>query len=487
MAMEKARALLGGPPRVVSVGLERFAEELQRQQAPVVQVDWQPPAGGDPRLAALLARLTAGDARDRPGAASVAARIDAANATAVRRLLDSQPVLVDVVTAGDALPGLTHDLVLHAGPPIAWDAMCPLQRGAVAVGAVYEGLAPDPTEATRRLTAGAIRLAPCHAHAAVGPMTGIITASMPVLVVENRAAGNRAYVTINEGMGKVLRFGATQPEVLERLRWLRDELASALRAAIADAGGLDLNALIAQALQMGDELHMRNLASTALFVRAIAPHLTATLRHDGDRLDRVMRFLTRNNDQFFLNLAMGAAKVAADAAHGVPDSSLVTALARNGVDLGLRLSGLGDRWFTGPADLVQGLYFPGYSAADACRDIGDSAIMETAGLGGLAMATAPALVPFLGLSDTRAGQRQTQLAREITLADHPLFLLPALGGQGTPVGIDVRRVVETGITPLINTAIAHREPGIGQIGAGVAHAPPGAFVAALEALGEATS
>jgi hypothetical protein len=487
MATEKAHTLLGGPPRVVNVGLELFAAELSRQQAAVVQVDWQPPAGGDPRLAGLLARLTAGDARDDPGLASAAARIDAANATAVRRLLDSQPVLVDVLGAGDALPGMAHDLVLHAGPPIAWDAMCPLQRGAVAVGAVYEGLASDPAEAARRLAEGAIGVAPCHAHAAVGPMTGIITASMPVFVVENRAAGNRAYVTINEGMGKVLRFGATQPEVLERLRWMRDELAPALRAAIADAGGLDLNALIAQALQMGDELHMRNLASTALFVRAIAPHLTAALRRDGDRLDRVMRFLTRNNDQFFLNLAMGAAKAAADAAHGVPDSSLVTAMARNGVEMGLRVSGLGDRWFTGPADLVQGLYFPGYSAADACRDIGDSAIMETAGLGGMAMATAPALVPFLGLSDTRASLQQTQLAREITLAEHPVFLLPALGGQGTPAGIDVRKVVETGITPFINTAIAHREPGIGQIGAGVAHAPPGAFVVALEALAAATS
>jgi hypothetical protein len=496
MGIEQTRAVLGEPPRVVNVGLELFAEALQRQQVSVVQVEWQPPAGGDARLAAVLARLTDGEADDRAapasgepghrdGPAGAAARIDTANATAVGRLLDSQPVLVDVRTAGDVLPGMTGDHVLHAGPPIAWDAMCPLQRGAVVVGAIYEGLAGDPAEAMRRLAEGVIRIAPCHAHGAVGPMTGIITASMPVLVVEHRAAGNRAYATINEGMGKVLRFGATQPEVLERLRWMRDELAPALRDAIVDAAGLDLNALIAQALQMGDELHMRNLASTALFVRAIAPHLTAALRRDGDRLDRVMRFLSRNNDQFFLNLAMGAAKAGADAAHGVPDSSLVTAIARNGTELGLRVSGLGDRWFTGPADLVQGLYFPGYSAEDACRDIGDSAIMETVGLGGMAMATAPALVPFLGLSDTRAALQQTQMAREITLADHAVFLLPALSGQGTPVGIDVRKVVETGITPLINTAIAHREPGIGQIGAGVAHAPPAAFLAALEALAEA--
>jgi len=313
-------------------------------------------------------------------------------------------------------------------------------------------------------------------------MTGIITASMPVLVIENRGADNRAYATINEGMGKVLRFGATQPEVIERLRWMRDDLAPALRAAVEDAGGLDLNALIAQALQMGDELHMRNLASTALFVRAIAPHLTAALRHEGDRLDRVMRFLTRNNDQFFLNLAMGAAKAAADAAHGVPGSSLVTAMARNGVELGLRVSGLGDRWFTAPADLAQGLYFPGYGADDACRDIGDSAIMETVGLGGMAMAAAPAIVPFLGIADVGEALHRDELARELTMAEHEAFLIPALGGRGTPTGIDVRKVVESGGEPLINTAIAHRDPGVGQIGAGVARAPHAAFVAALEAL-----
>jgi hypothetical protein len=475
---QAAHELLAGPPRVVNVGIEQFGEELRRQEAAVVQVDWRPPAGGEPRLAELLARLTQTD----DGQASLGARVDAANRIAVRRLLDSRPVLVDVQPAGDALPGMAPNLVLHAGPPIAWEAMCALQRGAVAVGAIYEGLARDPEEAGRLVAGGAIRLAPCHAHGAVGPMTGIITASMPVLVIENRGAGNRAHATINEGMGKVLRFGATQPEVIERLRWMRDELAPALRAAIQDAGGLDLNASIAQALQMGDELHMRNLASTALFVRAIAPHLTAALRADGDRLDRVMRFLTRNNDQFFLNLAMGAAKAAADAAHGVPGSSLVTAMARNGVELGLRVSGLGDRWFTAPADLAQGLYFPGYGPADACRDIGDSAIMEAVGLGGMAMAAAPAIVPFLGIADVGEALRRDELAREIALAEHESFLIPALGGRGTPTGIDVRRVVETGNEPLINTAIAHRDPGVGQIGAGVARAPHAAFVAALEAL-----
>jgi hypothetical protein len=318
-------------------------------------------------------------------------------------------------------------------------------------------------------------------------MTGIITASMPVFVIDNRAGGNRAHATINEGLGKVLRFGATGPAVVERLRWLRDDFAPALRGAIQDAGGFDLHALIAQAVQMGDELHMRNLASTALFVRAVAPHLTATLRGEGDRLDRAVRFLTRNNDQFFLNLAMGAAKVAADAAHGVPASSLVTAIARNGVTVGLRVSGLGDRWLTAPADLARGLYFPGYGPADGCPDIGDSAIMETVGLGGMALAAAPALAPFLGLDDPGAALRQTELAREITLAEHDTYRIPALAGRGTPTGIDVRKVVATGLEPLIDTAIAHREPGVGQIGAGVARAPLAAFSAALEALAEAVA
>jgi hypothetical protein len=310
---------------------------------------------------------------------------------------------------------------------------------------------------------------------------------MPVFVVENRVHGNRAHAGVNEGMGKVLRFGATQPEVLARLRWLRDSCAPALRAAIHDAGGVDLHGLIAQALTMGDELHMRNLASTALLVRTLAPHLTATLRDDGPRLDAVMRFLTRNNEQFFLNLAMAAAKAAADAAHGVPHSSLVTAMARNGVEFGLRVSGLGDRWFPAPADRVRGLYFAGYRPADACADIGDSAIMETVGLGGLAAAAAPAIVPLLGLRDVADTLRTDAAARGATLAEHPLFRIPALNGRGAPVGLDVRRVVAAAWEPPIHTAIAHRAPGVGQIGAGVARAPLAAFVAALEALAAASA
>jgi hypothetical protein len=417
------------------------------------------------------------------------ALIDEANATAVQRLCAARAWLVDVQPAGAALPGMAPELVLHAGPPIAWERMAPLQRGAIAVGAYYEGLCPAPTpEAVETaLAAGRLRLAPCHHHAAVGPMTGIITASMPVFVVENRVHGNRAHATLNEGMGKVLRFGANQPEVLDRLRWLRDTGAPALRAAIHDAGGLDLHGLIAQALSMGDELHMRNLASTALLVRTLAPHLTATLLHDGPRLDAVMRFLTRNNEQFFLNLAMAAAKAAADAAHGVPHSSLVTAMARNGVEFGLRVSGLGDRWFTAPADRVQGLYFASYGPADACPDIGDSAIMETVGLGGLAAAAAPAIVPLLGLPDVGETLRTDAAARAATLAEHPLFRIPALNGCGAPVGLDVRRVVAAGWQPPIHTAIAHRAPGVGQIGAGVARAPLAAFVAALEALAAASA
>jgi len=226
---QAARSLLAGPPRVVNVGLEQFGDELRRQEAAVVQVDWRPPAGGDPRLVELLARVTPARDREGEGQASVGVRVDDANRIAVRRLLDSRPMLVDVQPAGDALPGMAPNLVLHAGPPIAWEAMCALQRGAVAVGAIYEGLARDAEEAGRLVARGAIRLGPCHAHGAVGPMTGIITASMPVLVIENRGAGNRAHATINEGMGKVLRFGATQPEVIERLRWMRDDLAPALR------------------------------------------------------------------------------------------------------------------------------------------------------------------------------------------------------------------------------------------------------------------
>jgi hypothetical protein len=459
--MASGGGLLDVPPVVTAVGPALFADAVAAQGARVTRVAWEPP-----RLGRELEALWRDD-------------VDAANRRAVARLLAAEPVLVDVQPAIEALPGMRRDVVLHAGPPIAWERMSGPLRGAVIGALLYEGLAETAEEAERLAAAGEVGFAPCHHHGAVGPMAGVTTATMPVLVVEDRSHGLRACSTLNEGLGKVLRYGAFSPEVLDRLRWFRDTLGPALAAALRETGGIDLRALIAQAVQMGDECHNRNRAASALLVKALAPAIAGGTLAAAER-HRVLAF-AGGNEHLFLNLAMAAAKTACDAAHGVPGSSLVTAMARNGTDFGIRVSGLGDRWLTAPAGTPAGLYFPGFGPADANLDIGDSAITETAGLGGFAMAAAPAIVQFVGGTPADA-LRYTELMYEITLAESPAFRIPALDFRGTPTGIDARLVVQTGILPQINTGIAHRRAGIGQIGAGLVNPPRACFEAAVRAL-----
>ncbi len=404
--------------------------------------------------------------------------VRAANAEAMRRLVAAEPVLVDCVPAAEAL-GLEPYTVLHAGPPIRWEAMCPPLQGAV-VGAIrYEGWAAGEETAVDLAAGGRVRFEPCHHRGAVGPMTGIITRSMPVFVVENRTFGNRACATINEGLGRVLRFGANDEGVLARLAWLRDEAGPLLGRALRRAGGIDLRPLMAQALWMGDEMHQRNVAASALLLRALGPWLAREAA--GPPLVRVLEFVA-GNDQFFLNLAMAAAKAAADPLLGVAGSTVVAAMARNGTEFGIRVAGTGERWFTAPVNTPAGLFFPGFGPADANPDLGDSAIVETLGLGGMAMAAAPAVARFVGAGGLGEALRVTEEMREIVLDEHPHFRVPTQDGRGVPVGIDVRRVVATGITPVINTGIAGRQAGLGQVGAGTVRAPLGCFTAALEAL-----
>ncbi len=470
-----SRPLFGAGLRVVNLGLPSFAANLRRAGAIAVHVDWRPPAGGDPGALAALDVLLEPDGSPRP-------RVAAANGEALDRLLRARPTLVGIGLAGEVVPGLRPDLVLHAGPPVAWADMSGPTRGAVMGALILEGLAGTPDEAAALAASGRIDFEPCHHHRAVGPMAGVMTAGMPVWIVENVAFGNRAYCTLNEGLGKVLRYGAYDDEVLTRLRWLRDVLAPTLAGALAASGPVDLGGLIAQALQMGDEVHNRNRAATSLLIRRLAPHLAAGDAGRGDLAD-VFRFLD-GNDHFFLNLSMPAAKCALDPAAGIPGSSLVTAMARNGTEFGIQVSGLPGRWFTAPAPAVEGLYLPGFTAADAAPDIGDSTITETAGLGGFAMAAAPAIVQFVGGTASEA-VRLTRRMYGITLGEHPAYRIPALDFRGTPTGIDLLRVVESGVVPVVNTGIAHKEPGVGMVGAGLVKPPPACFRDALAALARA--
>ena len=466
-----AKTLFKETLTVVNVGLKGFGDNVVAAGGQCVGLEWQPPAQGDRDGAWALAEIL-----NHPV-------VEAANAVALARFVEAQPALIDIAAARDVLPGMAGNrrLILHAGPPIAWAAMCGPMRGAVLGAAVLEGWADSVEAADRLVASGAIDLEPCHHQAAVGPMAGIISPSMPLFVVENRAAGNRAYCNMNEGLGKVLRFGANGPEVIARLRMMAAVVAPTLRATLARTGAIELKPLMAQALNMGDEVHNRNAAATALFFKRLAP---ALIEAEVPRADAAatLAFIA-GNDHFFLNLSMAACKAMCDAAAGVAGSSMVTAMARNGINFGVRLAGTGDAWFEAPANPVNGLYFPGYSIADAAADLGDSAITETAGVGGFAMAAAPAIVKFVGGTPTDAIHHSLRM-RAITLGVNPSFTLPALDFAAAAAGIDARKVIDSGVLPVINSGIAHREAGVGQIGAGVTTAPMACFTAAVKALAE---
>jgi hypothetical protein len=466
MTESRIQDLFGKPLTVINVGLESMAASLRDQHAPVVDVDWRPAPEGWRSL-----RVTkAGD------------EIDAANQEVCRRIKQARPVLAGMGIARDVIPGMHDRMILHAGPPIEWDRMCGPQRGAVMGALIYEGIAADEPEAERLAASGAIEFSPCHHHHAVGPMAGIVSPRMPVFIIENKAFGNRAFATQNEGLGKVLRYGGMGPEVYEQLRWMETDLYPALdRALQSMSDGIDVKSLIAQALHMGDEGHNRNRAGTSLFLRAISPALVRTSR-DHEVLARILEFIN-GNDHFFLNLSMPAGKAALEPAEGVAGSSIVTVMARNGTDFGIRMACMPERWFTAPAGQVQGLYFPGFTAEDANPDIGDSTITETAGYGGFAMAAAPAITQFVGGTPEMATAATLEMYA-ITFDEHEGFTIPALGFRGTPLGIDVRLVKRAGILPRLNTGIAHRKPGFGMVGAGILRAPQGCFDQAFDALAE---
>jgi len=408
--------------------------------------------------------------------------IEKANKEAVRRMLMGDPVLVDVVSAAEALSGLGPKTILHAGPPIAARDMCGPMRGAVAGIAVFEDWADDLADAERKVEAESFVFKPNHHFDAVGPMTGMTTKSQPVLVVENRAFGNRAYCTVNEGLGKVMRFGGNDTEVLDRLRWLRDTFGPAFGRALRHMGGLPLKSIVARGLTMGDEMHQRNVACSSLTLRAVAPAFAATANNN-EELSAALAFVA-GNDQFFLNIAMAMGKAIMDPVRNIEGSSIVTAMSRNGTEFGINVSGTGDRWFTAPVEMPDGLYFPGFTEADANPDMGDSTIVETIGLGGFAMAAAPAVAGFVGAGTAAEAALTTHAMAEIAYTDNPEWTMPSLDYQGVPTGIDIRYVLETGVVPTINTGIAHREPGVGQVGAGVVKAPMACFKQAVRTLAD---
>jgi hypothetical protein len=404
--------------------------------------------------------------------------IERANQEAVERMISARPFLKGVATAKDVIPGMEENLILHAGPPIEWERMSGPLRGAVIGALLFEGLAKDEVQAVSLVQSGEIEFSPCHHHHTVGPMAGVTSASMAVYELENVTHGNWAYSNLNEGYGKVLRYGAYAEEVLQKLHWMNDVLAKVLADALSTSEGLDLRALLAESLHMGDEGHNRNKAGSLLFLKNLSPMIAKVVKDEAIEAE-ILQFIG-DNALSVLNPVMAACKAMADAAHGIEGSTVVTAMARNGTDFGIRVSGLGEEWYTAPAGIPDGLYFPGFSSQDANPDIGDSTITETAGIGAFAMASAPAIVTFIS-GTPRDALNATLEMYEITVAEHKHFTIPALDFRGTPTGIDIRKVVELGITPRVNTGIAHKEPGIGQVGAGLVRPPMQIFKDAIVA------
>ncbi len=462
MTEEKiARPLFGQRITAINVGLSKFAESLEAQGIETISLDWRP--------SAEVPTLTQ---------TSTGVEIDAANAEALARIGRGRPMIVGMGQAKDVLPGMHDNLILHAGPPVTWGRMCGPMRGAVIGALIYERMASTPEDAESIAAGSGVEFEPCHHHHTVGPMAGVVSPSMPVWIIRNEEFDNYAYCTLNEGLGKVLRYGAYGSKVIKRLEWIQLELFPALQAALEISGPIDLRSMVAQALHMGDECHNRNKAGTSLFLRTIAPALAEAV-DDSNIVARVLRFID-GNDHFFLNLSMPAMKAMLEPAEGIEGSTIVTTMARNGTDFGIRVSGLGNKWYTAPAGMPQGLWLPGYTAKDANPDIGDSTITETGGIGGFALAGAPAIVQFVGGTPQDA-VNATMDMYEITAGEHPAFTIPAFNFRGTPLGIDIRKVVETGILPRLNTGIAHKEPGVGMVGAGLLEAPMDCFKRAFTA------
>lgn len=466
---EAVRELLNTKPRIINVGVESFNDSLRAYGAKSIQYSWKPMAGGDKHLIHLLQEI-----------AKHEDEIDAANEVVIDRMRDSQPFLVDVVPAKSEIPELNGKVILHAGPPIEYSHMSDPMQGSCVGAVLFEGWADNEEDARKLLESGEVSFRPCHSAHAVGPMGGITTGGMAVLKVVNKVDGTVAYCTMNEGIGKVLRFGAYDQEVIDRLHWMADVLGPVLSAAIRSVpDGLNINPMIAKAITMGDEFHQRNIAASLVFLKTVAPLITA-LDWDQKEKQDVIQFLA-DTDQFFLNIMMATGKAMVDYARKYEHGCVVTTMARNGENFGIKIAGMGDQWFCAPVNTPQGLYFTGYSAEDANPDIGDSAITETVGVGAMAMIAAPGVTRFVGAGGFKDAIRYSEEAEKICIAHNSNWTIPTWDFKGTNLGIDIRKVVATGITPTINTGIANKKAGLGQIGAGTVLAPLGCFTKALEA------
>lgn len=457
--------LLDDSLKLANIGASMFIDDFEMQNIAFTKVNWTPPANGDPEIIDTLDFLD--NYKDV---------IKEANDLALDKMLNTEGKLVGIDLAKNLINFFNKKTILHAGPSISWRDMAGPQLGALIGGIMYEGWADTYEKAFELLETDTITIEPNHKYNCVGPMAGITTPSMPVHILYDQVHDNYAYCNVNEGLGKVLRFGKVSKDVIDKLLWMRSDLMPVLNDALKMSGGIDVKSIIMQVLHMGDECHNRNKAATSLFYKEISNYVYQTDYPQPQKLE-ILDFI-RNNDHYFLNLSMPFSKLSLLSIEDITYSSIVTIMARNGVEFGIKYP-TNKKWFTAPANYVEGLYFPGFSEEDACLDLGDSAITETNGLGGFAMAASPAIVKFVGGSVNDALDYSIRM-RTITHGTNPNFSIPALDFAGTASGIDLLKVLDTNTMPVINSGIAHKEAGIGQIGAGVVHPPMECFVEAIK-------
>lgn len=455
--------------QVINLGIEQFSEDIKKQGGQAIQLDWAPPGYGNTEVLKALEIIEKPENLEK---------IRKANQEVFNRITSASVILTGFGKALDVIPGMEKDLILHAGPPITWDRMSGPMRGAITGAIVFEGLAENLEEAEEVAASGKVKFAPCHEYDSVGSMAGVTSASMYVHIVENKTMGNTAFTNLSEQMAKVLRMGANDQSVIDRLIWMRDVMGPMLKEAMElHPTGIDLRLLVSEALHMGDELHNRNVAGTAVFIQALTPYIVQTSFSTEEQVE-VFNFVS-SSDYFSGPVWMAFCKAALDGAVGVDNSTILTTMARNGTDFGIRVGGMKDNpWFVGPSQKVIGPMFAGYTEEDSGLDIGDSAITETFGLGGFAMAAAPAIVSLVGGSVNDA-MNFTRTMGTITTDENPNITIPALDFLGLATGIDVLKVIQSNTLPIINTAIAHKEAGIGMIGAGITHPPMEAFHKAI--------
>ena len=466
--MDKLQGLFKKDIQVVNIGLEGFHDDLVSQSIKSTHVEWSPVAGGDPELIQLISDIEKN--RDQ---------VDEANQKVLSIFQDAEVALVGMDIAIDVIPNMHNKLFLHAGPPIEFSRMSGPMKGAIIGAILYEKLASSEEEAIQLAESGQLEFSPNHEYSSIAPMAGVISANMPVFVMHNRTHDTFAYTNVNEGPGKALRFGAYNEDVISRLHWLREVLYPILKQALESSPGILWQPIVSQALQMGDDNHNRHKASTSLFMRELSKYVVGVEAEKED-VFKVLEHIEKI-DMFNVNLTMAMCKTLSDAAMGIKGSTIVTVMARNGVDFGSKLAGAGDKWFTAPANVPEGLFFPGFTIEDSAPDIGDSSITETFSLGGFSLAAAPAIVQFIG-GTYQDGVNITNEMYEITATEHKTFQIPMMDFRGTPTGIEITKVLKKSLPPVITTGMAHKEPGIGQVGAGVVKAPMACFSKALEYL-----